>query len=113
MSQQDGTERAEHVEDRSKKPATTRIPGATKWLAILSIIVWFLASVALWISGAVDETSRWAKYIYEPAVVGLSLGFVAIAWFAAIYFREGDFQDNADNRLRSAIAGSVVLLFCF
>jgi uncharacterized membrane protein len=95
----------------AKKSAETKIPTITTVLAILSVIAWVLAWVLLWISGAADQGSWADKRIYEPAIVGLSLGFVAIAWFAAIYFREEDTDQSANQRLRSAIAGSVVLVF--
>jgi hypothetical protein len=78
-----------------------------KPLIVTSIVVWFLSWLFLWVS------AEWksADWIFEPAVVGLTLGLVSLLWFAAIYFREEAAGENLSHRLRSAIAGSVVLLF--
>jgi hypothetical protein len=82
------------------------VPKLSKWLALSSLVPWTLAWVALWASA---EWGR-AGWIFEPAAVGLSLGLTAMLWFAAIYFRE-DVASEPSHRLRSAIAGSVVLVF--
>jgi hypothetical protein len=81
-------------------------------LAVGSLVAWVFSWALLWLSG---EGQGW---VYEPAVVGLTLGLVALSWFAAIYSWErpndGDStKANADrsHRLRSAIAGSVVVMF--
>jgi hypothetical protein len=77
----------------------------TKGFVIASSVVWFVSWLLLWMS------AEWGKagWIFEPAVVGLTLGLVALMSFAAIYFAVP--TETLQERLRSAIAGSVVLLF--
>jgi len=43
--------------------------------------------------------------VFEPALVAIQLGVIAIATFLALYLRE------SDNRVRAALAGAVVLPF--
>jgi hypothetical protein len=70
--------------------------------------IWTLVCALIWIS---NTWGRATGNIHEPAVVGLSLGLAAILSFTAIYFRERSASADRGHRLRSAIAGSVVLLF--
>jgi hypothetical protein len=55
-------------------------------------------------------SAEWWSGVYEPAVVGLSLGVIALMWFAAIFLSASDIGSMRE-RLRSAIAASVVLIF--
>jgi hypothetical protein len=69
-------------------------------LGLGSLVLWFVSWGLIW-QGRVN--TAWADNIFEPAVVAIQLGGVAIAVFVALHLREGD------DRMRSAIAGAVIV----
>jgi hypothetical protein len=76
-----------------------------KWamrLGLGSLALWVLTWGLIW-QGRVNE--RWGVNIFEPALVAIQLGGVSIAVFLALYMRE------REDRMRSALAGAVVIPF--
>lgn len=111
MDAENAARQAERSAAAAQNAPEHRIPFATLVLAIASIGVWLAASLLLWLAGNDMDGSGADRWIYEPAVIGLSLGLAGILWFAAIYFREDAAGENLSHRLRSAIAGSIVIVF--
>ena len=72
------------------------------WLCLGGLVLWFLTWGLIW-QGRVN--SGWADNIFEPALVAIQLGGIAIVTFLALYLRE------TTNGIRGAIAGAVVLPF--
>jgi hypothetical protein len=76
-----------------------------KWamrLGLGSLVLWVLTWGLIW-QGRVNE--RWGAHIFEPALIAIQLGGVSIAVFLALYMRE------REDRMRSALAGAVVIPF--
>ena len=74
--------------------------GYGNWYLVAA--VWAIGWVWIWAGHASKETAKW---VYEPAVVALSLGLIAILVFAYI------FDKQTDDKVRASIAITFVLVF--
>jgi hypothetical protein len=77
----------------------------------LAAVAWTLAWVLIWHNNVpvAEEgvTSGKGSLVYEPALVALSLGLIAILVFAQIYDKE------KEDRMRAAIAATFIFIFLF
>jgi uncharacterized membrane protein YgcG len=79
----------------------------------LAALAWSIAWVLVWLNNVpkVEEGVPASKggLIWEPALVALSLGLIALLVFSQIYDKEA----KGPNRMRAAIAATFIFLFLF